>query len=238
MTEKLTLESPVVKETKQKYNTSRIGKKLSRLDISFEDFFYHFSKNDRWRKAGTLRNLTSNAVWYVEITFFREMFGKSRKERYRIAAPVRRKKLLSELAETLPRDAKVLRIRSRALRAGCRVELLTQATDERHVVPVHSYVGINGYVCGVYARSAKNPRLKIRRSALNLKAQVVEIGKRRVFVIPSEVISKKWFTDPKTNEVEILLTKTLSGHPTDRTARILKKYEGAWWVLDDSVKTP
>lgn len=122
MTEKLTLESPVVQEAKTAYEKSRL---CHRHHVAFDTLFVGFSEGKTFRSIGTATGLKTHTVRYLWRRYFaswlRSVTRKARSNTDRVG---RRERLERQIA-ALPKDSALRVVIDRALIEGCEVELVS-----------------------------------------------------------------------------------------------------------------
>ena len=152
MTQSLTLESPVVREAKRKFEKSRVAR---RYNILFDDWFVRFKRGDTYFSIGKPYGLDGQRVCVFRKKYFEAVLprtgGEERRRRVR-----RENSVTSHALELqLPETSKLREAARLARAAKCRVEFIPTAVPGKQQVD-RSRIRVDGVLCFVHR--SKNPR--------------------------------------------------------------------------------
>ena len=125
MTGKLTLESPVVQETKAKYERSTFAK---RCKIPFDVWFERFQRGEKLEVIALELSIERAMVLRSWEYFFKFFLAEERKDSMRRLWKKEREKVLARIESELPMGSAIRAVLDLAHKAGCTTELITEGS--------------------------------------------------------------------------------------------------------------
>ena len=233
MAEKLTLESPVVKEAKKVYEASKLYRSRK---VPFEDLWAAYNKNLEHKVIEELTSLRKRTSWYTFKKYFESVSSrKPDAELWRARKKQKLRERLNNLELKLPASFDVRYVATAARRVKARVSVLPIKGDE--LWPATKLISINSRICSVQGTKATGPNAAIyisRKKTSEVDAFVLLFPprggteERRLYLVPAKVMWQVHFG----NTSEPYTTLTTPGmHCSGNTKLCLHGYRDAWWVV-------